>query len=358
METFGINNILLCATDAAGVNNLLPVAFFLDTHQIPYFFLTKKNYEYKFSNLEKTVFWENIETAENLEEWVKKYPFSKIIVGTTSYLSPDRFLITIAKDHNIKTVAVLDEWYNHRMRFEDEKYELVYLPDFVACLNAQARQEAIREGIPAEICQVTGNPALTTFYQNFQKHKNTLLKPYILEKYPKYQIITFLSEEFRADYGNENQRLGEYQGYDEVSVLEDLKEILAKNNQKILLIEKLHPSSQYLEQQITVNENITLLTIKYIDLLQLLYFSDLVIGMRSIALLQSAMIGKKTVSYQPNLRFENLCTAVKLDLIPCFTEKKEFENWFSNHQNFTFLPPSSTQLDFVKENCIENILNL
>ena len=49
--------------------------------------------------------------------------------------------------------------------------------------------------------------------------------------------------------------------------------------------------------------------------LSLMWHSTLVIGMRSMALLQSALMGTPTASYQPNLIHKERCTAARLNLI-------------------------------------------
>lgn len=351
---------LLCATDAGGIKNILPILHFIQQKKMRSLLVTDLRYQTWIPTSEYVDIIYVNEMKSPLDE-LQKFSWSqvnKLICGVTRYESIDRQLFNIAHTHQVKSVAILDEWYYYRSRFTDTQHQIAYLPDYIACPNQKAKSEAIQEDIPEQLCIVTGNPALTAFYHDFQKRKTHFQKPKLLLQYIDYQIITFISEEFRADYGGEGQQLGEYQGYDEISVLEDLIDILKLKNQKIVLVEKLHPSSNYSERNLSITENLQLITTKNTDLLQLLHFSDLVIGMRSIALLQSIMIGKQTISYQPNLKFNNLCTAVKLNLIPSFTDKNKLQAWLNQIESNTFQTPQIDQFDFIRSDVVENIMNL
>ena len=67
-------------------------------------------------------------------------------------------LASKAKRHHIPTIHVCDNWssYQHRLILDGQ----VLLPDVYCVMDHQAREDAIREGIPPDILAVTGQPAL------------------------------------------------------------------------------------------------------------------------------------------------------------------------------------------------------
>ena len=59
----------------------------------------------------------------------------------------------------------------------------------------------------------------------------------------------------------------------------------------------------------------------------MLWHSDAVVGMRSMALLEAALMGVPALSFQPGLIGEERCTAVRLGLIPQTTRADEAKRW-------------------------------
>jgi hypothetical protein len=357
-----VKRVLLCGTDAGGLKNLIPIVETLLRKRIEFHLLTESKFHYLVDWLPKEmVSFTGNPFGVQSEHLLHRVKPTLIITGTTRFQSPDRIITSLCKQLKITTVAVQDEWYNYRMRFENDNGELQYLPDYIAIMDKVAYQEAVDEGIPQDILRITGSPALTKLYKmvlGFQQKPPPV--PLFLKEYSKSKIITFISEEFIADYScsgsGDDGKLGPFQGYNEETVLMDIIDILQRLQGEYVLIDKLHPGSAKIENaESTRNKRV--IRVRRTDLLSLLWYSDIVIGMKSVALLEAAIMGKPTVSYQPGLLFPNQCTAVKLDLIPMVTDKEKLEQWIFRKPEERCRAERKS-LSFIDESSVEKILKL
>jgi len=332
-----MNNLLLCATDAGGARNLAPLLESIKKRKLQTILITKKNLLYLF-NLQgvDVLDSESIDFSLINELIIKINPIA-IICGTTRYISIDRLLIGEARKKGIKTVVVLDEWFNYRIRFEDEKEHLVYLPDIIAVMDKKAKEDAIKENIPGNLIYITGSPSLTNLTNKAEEFvKNPPIKPSFLQSSKSLPIFTFISETHAEDYGSkkgEKGPLGPYLGYTEQSVKNDIMTTFIKINKKCVVVEKLHPSSKEEESDYIYNGKIRWIKIKKTDLWSLFWYSKAIIGMRSMALLESIILNRPTISYQPGLLVEDKCTAVNIGLIEKVSTPSDLEQWLINQFN-------------------------
>ena len=329
--------VLVCATEAGGAGNLVPVIeysgdtifmVYADNGGIPIF---------KAANLEYT-HCEFLNDKNHGQESALRLLSEKrpdiILCGRTRVLGAERYLVVAARQLEIPSVVIIDEWFDYRFNFVDDQDRLVHLPDLICCPDSMACEEAADEGLPTELLIATGSPALS----NLMNKIDTFVIdepdfPNWIEE-ATYPLITFMSETHYLDYGGEiggSGILGSYLGYDENSVRNDLINILKEINQPCTVVEKLHPSVK--DDSYLPNPNIpnvTWLTVGGSTPLSLMWYSTLVVGMRSMALLQSALMGTLTASYQPNLLQKERCTAVRLKLIPSFKESSKLQGWIVN----------------------------
>lgn len=328
-------NVLLCATDAGGIRNIAPLLPVLAHRAISSTLLTSERMVHLFGESirhAKDVLWtEGIDTDGLRLLLDTKRPLS-VITGTTRFMSPDRLLNLLAKKAGIKSISVLDEWFNYRLRFErSETGELAYLPDAVAAQDEMAKDEAAREGIPSAVCHITGSPSLADVARRaawFRDHKPP--RPPFLSLKDDRLVITFLSETHAEDYGNaphESGKLGPFIGYTEHSVRNDIIQLLKKIGRNIIFVEKMHPSAKDEALKSDSPSKIDWRRVSKCDLPTLLWHSDLVIGMRSMALLEACILGCHAVSFQPGLIGEDKCTAVRLGLIPGLDSRESLKSW-------------------------------
>ena len=328
---------LLCATDPGGIRNIVPLIPVCLQWGINVVLMTYRN--------RITLFGETIDSVNEkifvdvfnetqLRNVILNVQPEAIICGTTRFYSPDRILISLARASGVRTVAVIDEWFNYRYRFEDpDTREFEYLPDAIAIQNKQAKEEANLEGIPGEICYVTGSPALADLTHKAQEFLNVPPDiPDFLTGSEGRPIVTFISETHAADYGTSPDSpgpLGPFIGYTEDTVLECVLNGLSSLSARMVFIEKLHPAADIERRSLVVPSNLVYYSVRETDLLSLLWHSDIVIGMRSMALLEAYIMGCETVSYQPGLIGSEHCSAVRLGLIPKMEHERDLESWLA-----------------------------
>ena len=359
------NKILLCASDAGGIKNIASLISRLQDKKYLPILVTNIDHLGIFSKLGVEILSsEHINSEYAVEELIKKIQPIAIMCGTSRYICADRFMIAAANRLCIKSFVVLDEWYGYAIRFTNEKGELAYLPSVICCQDEQAKMEAKAEGIPAQILKVTGNPALSYLTkmakQFFQKKPDVLS---FLKPYQKFFFVTFLSETYAVDFGEaqgEVGRFGSHLGYTEKTVCEDIISVLENSEHKIVLIEKLHPETVGKDFIKSNHRNIVRFTVKHIDLWRLLLLSDLVIGMRSMALLESCILGRPTVSYQPGRIGDQRCSAVRLGLISCLSTRSDLEKWCKNESEKINRKRNEVRplkvYPFAREDSIDNVI--
>ena len=361
-------NIILCATDAGGIRNIAPLIAACARRSINAIVITYEQSAGIFGDAIKKssrFIFINSTGQKELISIIEQDAPNAVICGTTRFAAPDREIIPLARSQGVFTVVVFDEWFNYRLRFENtQTKEMVYLPDAIAVQDDFARREAIAEGIPAEKCHITGCPSLAELTQKACSFMHTPPALPDILGHTKRPVIVFLSETHAADYGTSIASpgpLGPYIGYTEDIVRENLLAIIGGLDVKVLLVEKTHPSITHASLPGFVPENIEFLTVGHIDLWQLLWHSDVVVGMRSMALLESRILGVKTSSYQPGLIGPEMCTAVRLGLIDKFEQPSELGEWLSAQLDKCLegrQPKTVNNYSFAAEKAADNIIQL
>ena len=356
----GINDlILLSASDIGAARNMAILAEEARIRNLPIMIAG--------SQISAPIFFQAIEMPDirNQKDAVLYLESKKpgiVICGTTRYQSLDRLLIMAAKQLKIRSMVILDEWFNYAFRFGKENGGFGYLPDIICCQDQRAKREAIAEGIPASVLFVTGSIYLTNL---MHKAKDFLKSPPPMPDFlndPAVPVVTFLSETHGADYGvamGEEGSLGKFIGYSQYSVRNDISSILNKISKPCIVVEKLHPSDENTYTPLgsgIVNWVIS----RQAQLWPLLWHSDLVIGMRSMALLEAAILGCSAVSYQPGIIGPELCTAARFDLIEGIYDKEGLVDWIrgnmgkkSNREHV-----SVRKFDFTRDDVLNNIMDL
>ena len=357
--------VLLCATDAGGVRNLSPLLPALAQRSLTPMLITRRDLRY--------LLGEDAHSAEQIIDHIKiridELPVLltdisplALILGTARYGRHERELICLGKLFGIRTVVMLDEWFEYRERFMDPSNgRLTYLPDAIAVQDEQALNEATDQGIPPHLCVITGSPALMRLTNKaLHMKKKPPVMPAFLSKASQGPVVTFISETHSKDYGNHpggRGALGCYIGYTENTVREMIIGSLERINAPVNFVEKLHPDHRgnYVHES---NGPVEKFTIRNCDLWALLWHSDIVIGMQSMALLEAHILGCEVVSYQPDLLGLDTCTAVRLGLIQRLDNKTQLKQWCSSR-----LTTKSTERNFKKLACAHsqagnNILHL
>jgi hypothetical protein len=255
------------------------------------------------------------------------------IAGTTYTDSLDRQIISLTAAMGIRTVVIVDEWYNFRGRFLNPQTREPAWPDIIALPDRQAKAGAMAEGLPASRCRVTGSPALTALTDLAHRLiKSPPEIPEILTGVRDRPIVTFLSEIINhadaTDPGDSGSS-DPCRPTPETAVLQAILEVLGRLGQEVVTVEKLHPASESPGTPYEVPVNVDLRSTLATNLWPLLWHSDAVIGMYSMGLLEAHILGCEAVSCQPGRLGNKAATAVRLGLVAQVERREELQAWLA-----------------------------
>jgi len=232
-----------------------------------------------------------------------------LIVTGTSVVDPDpeKTFTLAARQVGIPSLAVLDFWSNYRQRFSDSQGRLVYLPDKIAVMDAEARDEMIAQGFDGQQLLVTGQPAfddLADWRVRFTpSHRQALRESLGLA--PGERMVLFLSQPFSIYYGEDDTHPG-YLGFDERSVwrqlLVALEEIARSRRENINLTVCPHPKDDPAWYRRFRSSDVSIRVETGWHHRDLALAADLVCGMTSTALFEACCLGCVTASLLPGLR--------------------------------------------------------
>ena len=323
--------ILFCAADAGGARELIPVIDQAKAQSLLHVVVSSPVTEPLFTRAGIATHDGNVDSIETAKDVLESVGARTVITGTTGTPKADRYFTAAAKQINAKSIAVLDEWYNYRLRFEEDDGTMdAYLPDLICCQDEKSKELAMEEGIPEERLRITGSPALARLQEDASALKQN--PPPEPSQWKDTQArILFLSEPLRAAYGDaegERGTHGAFLGFHEEIVREDIADI-AERIEDVHIIEKLHPSEELKDPPVNAPEGMWTVLPGSDTLIPLLWHADQIIGMYSKTLLEAAVLGRHPISYQPNTKDSQKCTAVRLGLIECVESKDQLEKLLS-----------------------------
>ena len=174
--------------------------------------------------------------------------------------------------------------------------------------------------------------------------------------------MTFLSETFKRDNGpspTEPGAIGEFLGFTEETVRRDLISALDEIDTPAVIIEKLHPSHTGDPESFRISDNLYFKQVKKYELWPLLMESDVVVGMRSVALLESGLLRRKTASYQPDLIGPNKCAAVHFGVVEKLKNRDALKTWLkSSLSDMNDSTDTPIDLPFIKPDATEQVIQL
>lgn len=324
MEKF----ILAFSREAGGAEAIIPVIKDLKKED-KLVLIFAKNYaikNFKRHNLKIKELKANsyVELVNKLNKFKDKISF--VFTSATSLPQNDmteKYLWMWAKEYNILSLAVVDQWQNYALRFsgKNKNERLKYQPDFITAIDKFSKKMMIKEGLSEKKIFITGQPAFDDL-RNYKVNKNNIKRKL---GYKKGEIlIVFISESLKRDVNY---------GYTEDQILKDilktLDEIIIEKKCKIRLILKYHPQNikeDFKGLDFNLNPNLKIVEIeRQISPRDLIFSVDLVIGMASILLAESILLGKFTISYQKGANRKDLCMATILKSIPLILSKKELK---------------------------------
>lgn len=271
--------VLFCAQDPGGANVVIPVFLRLRNSDQTRFLaaawaadvLRKQGIEYTDAT--------NQNEAEIAKELASFSP-EVIVEGTSSDPAAlEKKVTRSARELSIKTISVIDFWGNHRLRYGSDERGQLLTTDIVCVVDERLQREAVASGISPDSIRITGSPYLFECGRKIRCDQE------------KNQVL-FLSQPL-SDPPYNTYPFGER------AVLTDLLQYPARAELRSIII-KPHPKEPpekffpYLTAGVTVAPATA-------DLYRLLSESRLVLGMNTIVLVESAIAGKRVISYQPGI---------------------------------------------------------
>lgn len=234
-----------------------------------------------------------------------------LLLGTSWGPSIEKALIQRARLQAIPSIAVLDSWGNYVERFSGVHSEerMAFLPDRIAVMDAFAHEEMVAQGFSPGQLVVTGQPAFDDLLQFAQATAASRVRQELTAKYGlalNALVVVFVSEPLAAIYGADAGS-PTYLGYHEERVLRDIvaaiETLQAEFPQPLTLLVKAHPKEdppRLAHGLRSIGSTARVLAGE--DTRRLLLIADAVVGMSSIVLVESYLLGRPTISYQPGLR--------------------------------------------------------
>jgi hypothetical protein len=228
----------------------------------------------------------------------------RLLLAATSYNTKEyeKYFIKAARDQNIPSLSILDFWALYSVRFNDEKGNLVFLPDRIAVMDEQAKMEMIGEGFEPEKLVITGQPAFDElkFWKQKFNHDSRKKIHNNLGIHKDNLIVVFVSEPYVNDAPGEMF----YPGYRKEDVLNTLIEILDEINDQcdrnIVLVIRPHPRENPRDFDKYKGLSIRVIVSEEDHSRNIVMSADLVSGMTSNLLVESCYLGCIVVSLQPN----------------------------------------------------------
>ncbi len=219
--------------------------------------------------------------------------YQLILTGSSNIDDLERQAWQTAKKYGTKTICLIDSWTNLVERFQFYQSKILSLPDVINVIDGKSAKFLMTElpQFKGELV-IGGQPFLESIQQPQRKEKVT-----------QQNTILFCSEPMLEGY-NQTGALG----YDQYSVFSNIVKQLSllPFASKILL--KLHPAEnkvnwQNFLSQLPALENVS---IEWVEGNLNEYFNQVnaVVGLVSMALLEAALSGVKTISCQFDRQFE------------------------------------------------------
>ncbi len=274
----------------------------------------------------------SVECYERFIEVLGEIAPEVLVVGTAWGPSVAKYLLRAAQSLDTPSIAVVDMWSHYKERFIDPVTGELCLPTLVGVMDRLAFEQAVEAGLPESSLVVVGQPHLEELASvlhgdDLLSEARVLRRSWLGEfaQAEAIRLVLFASEAFSRDFGSVGPY---YRGYTEVDALEGLvraTRILERRSQfRTKIIVKLHPeeSADKLRIGQTALES-DLLLVADQPAWPCMLAADVVVGMTSMFLLEAAVAGKPTVSFQPGCLDKDSFVGTRSGMIPAVSSENE-----------------------------------
>lgn len=228
-----------------------------------------------------------------------------LLTGTSlNGVDLERRFILAAQRLGVPSLALLDYWSNYVPRFSSDGRVLDCLPERIAIMDGQARDEMRAAEFPEELLVTTGQPLFDDLARlrdgaSSASRAATRQTLGVAEE----RLVLFISQPLREVYGAEGA--ANWLGYDEFDIVPPFLAALGRvaKEQPLRLVVLPHPRESR-ERCAAWLEGCLWASLAPVgaDSRELVLAADLVVGMNSMLLMESALLGTPALSIQLNLR--------------------------------------------------------
>jgi len=228
-----------------------------------------------------------------------------------------------ALHQGIPSVAVLDQWQNYARRFSScLTSDMAFLPEMCCVMDKFACSGMLAESFPPERLVITGQPAFDILCGTMTAEAESAVE---LKRNMGMDngrpTLVFIGEAI-------GRHLGGAYGYDESAILNHLLDILKEMEESPNLIIKKHPQNVDEDFDLdAVKRASERMVVKIVGMEHpskpVVLSADIVVGMSSVLLVESILLGKITVSLEIGAKVFNKCFPVHIGSIPLIVTKEK-----------------------------------
>lgn len=274
-------------------------------------------------------FPERCESAEMEVAW-KSSPAAMLLTGTSHYEPFEPMLWEIARRNSCPSFAINDSWVNLPSRFEKGR------PDFVSAVDNEQVNDLRAIGFSREQIVLTGHPWLSPL---IERREELIANTRVPVRADGLHVL-FVSERIAADVAEGVNAPFGFDEFDSFTVVHRAACEAARAGLKVTLAIKFHPyedPTEFLRRADALKQvaGLTVLPLERGEKPhRWILWSDLVVGIGSMLLLEAIVLGKPVVSIQPGLIREDTFIASRLGFAQALVDptlgEKELFRLFSD----------------------------
>lgn len=322
-----VKKILMFSRDPGGANIIAPLVPVLEAraYEVLLFGKDFALARYAFFGLTARDIRETVPATnrESIREFLAALSLDLIITGTSEDDLTEKLIWSTAHELGIRTVAILDQWMNYGLRFSeytghspqyDRLGEVAYLPDHILVMDEYARRKMVEAGVDAEKVIVTGHPYFDHLL-DIRDHISSAQVAHCRRHFgcDAADILVLFASEPISEVNGEGDTSSHYWGYTErtvfASVLRALEQFRADAAVSLRLVVRPHPKEAITNLYDLIGDGSgrrswVRVDRKY-DPYVLMKAARLVIGMSSMFLIETVILGGRILSVQIGLARDN-----------------------------------------------------
>lgn len=264
-----------------------------------------------------------------------------LILGTSG--NPDTYsfhLLVSARAMNIKSVGIVDNLSNARFRFRGRSNDpLKYAPDWIIVPDHPTMQAFESIGFSSSHIRMCGHPQYDYVVRISEKWNSGDRDVFKIKFFPgiskERKVFLFASVPFAGT----NSHLYEYSPdftikgrgnsrFETEIALEEFLDAVNKLEPKPFIVFRIHPKQKH-EDFLHYIDEFDLVSSGG-SALELLYASDLIVGLPTMLLVEAVLLGRKTLAVSANPKRTPTLPTIRMGLTPCVFTREQIRSFLSN----------------------------